>query len=506
MHDLLVLSDLHLGLGRNRASGRFHTLETFFYDEDLRRFFGSAAADCKARGVALRVIFNGDTFDFLRREAAPDPLESYREQRFGPDLDPARAAALLGRSLAGHPIFVETLADLLQGGNEVVFLPGNHDLELQWEAVQEELRRTVLQRLAARGAVDPIEAAARLRFSQWFHHEPGRIWVEHGCQYDSECAFRFPLRRRLGEAGRNLQNLELDLPLGSFLQRYLFNGFGPITFIVPSTRANARYLRWLLVNEPRLLFAVVSSHVPFIVQFLRRLARKGTSSTEEVKAAHAAELAALAESSGLGEKLLAIDACKKVAGDLVHTAFEYGKQLLRFTSLGVAAALAGGGLWFSGFDAIQGIDGSAMKTLLFLAMNFFMTATVAGGILFALLRQPAEAPSRPLRVAAGRIVELLDVPIVTFGHTHDEVIWRLQRPSGESAWYFNSGTWIAVFTHDVLLPRERVQYTFLRVRGLEGELLHWSPGRGESLPVILLDDLAHEAPPNAPDAGVAGSG
>jgi hypothetical protein len=40
----------------------------------------------------------------------------------------------------------------------------------------------------------------------------------------------------------------------------------------------------------------------------------------------------------------------------------------------------------------------------------------------------------------------------------------------------------------VLLPRERVQFTFLRVRDSTGELLHWSPGRGEPLPVILLDE------------------
>jgi hypothetical protein len=100
------------------------------------------------------------------------------------------------------------------------------------------------------------------------------------------------------------------------------------------------------------------------------------------------------------------------------------------------------------------------------------------------------------------------VPIVTFGHTHDEFITRIDgvagsglwpvpgRPdgeptAGEPAWYFNTGTWIAVFTADALLPRERVQYTFLRVRGLKGELLHWSPGRSEATPVILLEEDHH---------------
>ncbi|HKE13746.1 MAG TPA: hypothetical protein VKB80_02690, partial [Kofleriaceae bacterium] len=82
------------------------------------------------------------------------------------------------------------------------------------------------------------------------------------------------------------------------------------------------------------------------------------------------------------------------------------------------------------------------------------------------------------------------VPIVTFGHTHDEVIARLE-VEGAPAWYFNTGTWIAVFTADALLPRERVQYTFLRVRGHQGELLHWSPGRREATPVVLLEEDPH---------------
>ena len=106
------------------------------------------------------------------------------------------------------------------------------------------------------------------------------------------------------------------------------------------------------------------------------------------------------------------------------------------------------------------------------------------------------APAR----SAQKVVDVLDVPIVTFGHTHEELLARLHRPSGGRAWYYNTGTWIAVFTHDVLMPRERVQYTFLRVRGDEGELIHWSPGRGEPLPVILLDETGIDGWGTAPVA------
>ena len=106
-------------------------------------------------------------------------------------------------------------------------------------------------------------------------------------------------------------------------------------------------------------------------------------------------------------------------------------------------------------------------------------------MMYFLLRPAGLGPDPWMAKTAKKIASLVEVPIVTFGHTHDEDVTALSLDGG--AWYFNTGTWIAVFTPDALLPRERVQYTFLRIRGDKGELLHWSPGRGEAMPVVLID-------------------
>lgn len=485
MHDLLVLSDLHIGRGLNPETGRHHHLETFFYDDDLRAFFRQAMREAKERHRLLRVVFNGDTFDFLRTE--PDPCAgSWREQRFGQDLDARRAAELFEHHVQGHPRFIFALADLLEDGHDVVILPGNHDIEIQWKPVQEVLRRAVVRELEAR--LGPARAATsleRLVFKPWFHYEKDRIWIEHGCQYDSACAFRYPLRGKLTD-GVDPTLFELDQPLGNFFQRYLYNAFGAITFIVPSTRANTRYLRFLLVNEPRLLFRVVASHLPFAVQVLRRLARKGDGARKPLKDAHRAELEELIRDSELGETLRRVDALKAARGDLAQAIRDYSVQTVKFLGLSLSAAILGAATWFMGFQAIQSVDGLGFKALLFLTLNFFLMGGAVAGIIYTLLRQPPESPT-PLRNGAKSVARVVDTPIVTFGHTHDEVVWRYDRPGGHG-WYFNTGTWIAVFTHDVLLPRERVQYTFLRVRDEKAELLHWSPGRNEAMPVILLDD------------------
>lgn len=503
MHDVVVLSDLHLGRGRNPETGRYHSLETFFFDDDLRRFVRWLCADVARRGVGLRLVFNGDSFDFLRVEPErPHDAASQRERRFGAEMSPPNAAHLSQDILRGHPVFVEALADVLGSGHEVVFLPGNHDIEVQWTPVQEEIRAAVQARLASRrGAEKAARDLERLRFEPWFLHEPGRLWIEHGSQYDPECAFRYPLRRGVVERPEAVQELELDLPLGNFFQRYLYNAFGPLTFMVPSTRANARYSKWLLLNRPALLFRVLRSHGPFVVEVLRRLAQKAARPHRALRETHEAELADLAQRSGLGQKVHSLDATKRVREDVLQAVVGLGRQFAKAAALSVLVASLGAALWFTGLLAIQELSaGFGLKALLFLVLNFIPMAGAAVGLGYALFRTPQTPASGPLRGGAQAVVDLVDVPLVTFGHTHEEVVWPLRREGGGRAWYFNTGTWISTFTHDALLPREHVQFTFLHVKGEEAELLHWSPGRGEPLPVILLDEETREAaaPASAP--------
>ncbi len=488
LRDLVVLSDLHLGRGFDPATKRYSRLEAFFFDDDLRAFCRWLSHDAAERGARFALVLNGDILDLLRIEPEPVPDASRVERRFGPPLTPPLAARLVAEILAGHREFVEALADVLEAGHEIVFVPGNHDLELQWEAPQQEIRNAVAARLKARGTA--AEALCRLRFEPWFLHEPGRVWIEHGCQYDPESAFRFPLRRRLAGSPAAVTVAERDMPLGNFFQKYLYNAFGPISFIVPSSRANYRYFRYLLANQPRLLLRVARGHGPFLLQLLRRLARTPAAAWHrDAEQAHAAELEALAAQSGLGEKLRAIDALKYVGADVASAASGLLRQAAKAAAAAGLAALLAMAVWASVWQALETlVVGFGWKALLSLVLYLVFAAIAVAAVVAAALRIPKDEPKRPLGAAAEQIASILDVPIVAFGHVHEELASALPRPNHGIGWYFNTGTWIAVFTHDVLLPRERVQYTFLRIRGHEGELLHWSPGRGRPIPVVLLED------------------
>lgn len=483
--DIVVVSDLHLGRGKNPDTGRYYRLEAFFFDDDFEAFCRWLCTEAEARKTGLTLVLNGDTFDLLRIEPADN---DNKPTQHTPQLTPAVASNVIAAIVAGHPTFVTGLARLLVEGHRVVFTPGNHDLELQWECVQNVVRDALLARAVDLDELKGAHVTDQIRFEPWFYHEPGRIWIEHGCQYDPENAFQYPLRAGIEADAAAVAQAERDLPMGTVFQRYLYNGFGNITFIVPNSRSNLRYFRWLILNKPRLLARVVFSQFPFFLQVLRRLA-KSAGSTELVEDAHEAELDRIATSSGLDDRVHVIDDFKQVRGSAAVVTRGILLQILKVFAFTLVTAFVGAGLWFSGFYAINEIEGGlGFKAVLFLALNFLFLLITTVTVTLVLLKAPKGPSSKQPRRAAKKIAEVLDVPLVTFGHTHDEVIWRFDRKTGDSTWFFNTGTWIAVFTSDELVPRERVQYTFLRVRGDTGELLRWSPGRHEASPVILLEE------------------
>ncbi len=495
--DLVVLSDLHIGRGKNPETRRYHNLETFFYDDDFLSFCRYLCADAKERQQPFIMVLNGDVLDLLRVEPAPTrPEASLPERLYGQPSTPKTAPGVVRQILTGHPVFVQALAEVLAAGHVIVMLAGNHDIETQWGPVRGEIRNAIAHHLVERLS-DAAAAAAleRLVFRSWFFYLPGRIWIEHGCQYDPANAFNYMLRGELGDVEEEVYAGEHDMPLGNFFQRYLYNAFGHLTFIVPDARANFRYLRWFLLNEPRTLARVLVSHLPFAAQVLRRLTRPTDAARVQLEHAHQSALERIARSTGMDEQLYAIDRLKAVHGDALLAVRALRKQLAKTALIVGLAGVAGFTLWYLGFSAIHELQaGFGLRALLFLSLNVLMLAGVAGTLLWRLLRGTPTWKGKPLGRAAAEIARLLDVPLVTFGHTHVEHVARLGRPGGE-AWYYNTGTWIAVFRHDELVPRERVQYTFLRVRGDRGELLHWSPGRGRPLPVIMVDDPPIELTP-----------
>jgi UDP-2,3-diacylglucosamine pyrophosphatase LpxH len=151
----LIISDLHLGNG-----GPYDVFEG---GEAL-----PALLD-KLGGAGLRVLVNGDGFDFLMNE---DPLE----------LDEARAV-MQARAIAANPPSAAVLAAfgrVLARGGEVTIRLGNHDIELALPAVQEVFRGAlaVSPDIASRLVLEHSDEPEILEVSG------ARVLVTHGEQND----------------------------------------------------------------------------------------------------------------------------------------------------------------------------------------------------------------------------------------------------------------------------------------------------------------------------------
>ncbi|MBX5458242.1 MAG: metallophosphoesterase [Thermogemmatispora sp.] len=163
---ILVVSDLHLAHGQQPFEG-FTEKQQRAWEEFLQAASpGGPLVEGRA-DETVELVINGDCFDFL--VAAPLWHDRTRTA--------AQALEKLEQIIAAHEPFFEALAQFLrQPQRRVTFVPGNHDIELLFPAVQQRLRQAVGW---------PAASEERLRFWSRARYEPlSTIAIEHGNLYD----------------------------------------------------------------------------------------------------------------------------------------------------------------------------------------------------------------------------------------------------------------------------------------------------------------------------------
>lgn len=128
----IVLSDLHIGTGHRK--GQINIYDDFREDERLGQLLARYSAG-EAAQDEVTLILNGDIFDLLKV-----PVNG----KF-PDAITERLAVLkLEQCLRGHPLVARALTRFLANGkNQIIYQPGNHDMELHYPAVQRLFCRAV---------------------------------------------------------------------------------------------------------------------------------------------------------------------------------------------------------------------------------------------------------------------------------------------------------------------------------------------------------------------------
>jgi len=248
----IVLSDIHLTEAEppHRHMWKLYKRVEHFVDDRVEQLLDAMMKEVEG---TIELVLNGDIFDFDSVMTLPidDPLirPTVFERMFGLNAEERRSRFKMRTVLHEHPVFVEALRRFLTAGHRVIFVIGNHDIELHWPLVQEELLNTVCK---------TPERRELMRFCEWFYVSNGDTLIEHGHQHDEYCLSLNPLSPTV-QMGKHHR---MRVPFGNLAERYMMNRMGLMNPHVDASFIKASaweyllfFYRHVLRVQPMLFFA-----------------------------------------------------------------------------------------------------------------------------------------------------------------------------------------------------------------------------------------------------------
>ncbi|MBN2361534.1 MAG: metallophosphoesterase [Deltaproteobacteria bacterium] len=487
---IYIVSDLHLGEEVGAGDAPFveyiNALNTEF-----SAFVATLTADSADRPTTL--VIDGDSFDFIRAVVQPNPIEARliqaqpltpRQARLGLDSSRQYAVWKLGRIIGFHRPVFEALARLVSAGNDLVFVRGNHDVELYWP----EVRAAIVAEIARLAGVDEATAEARVRFEPWFYYEPQLVYVEHGHQYDPHCSYA-DLLDPVEDEGRMLA-----LPYASWSIRH----FAPLLHGMPAAEMDAwgfvDFARWVFSHSPaRIVWAIVT-YFRLMIDLLARKSWRHTVGRPATHARHLRRLTKLAERAQLPlEVVERIDALKEKPVEErflgITLAYYLDRFMLLFLSL--VSVVVAAVLPVAVAIRVAAICGVLLVTL----------------ALHEVTRRLRDRRAEPhLPEKALLLSRLVDVPFVVFGHSHQAGIHAAPptRPGAAPChYYLNSGHWVARYRGQPSL------FNYIEVIAEGGvrraRLMRWQgDGRAPFEVAVAAPPAADECGDGTPAIGAAG--
>src|SRR5262249_48733759 len=233
----LVVSDLHLGVGRVLEGGQLNSLEEFYFDEKFVEYLHYYTTGRYA-DYDVELIMNGDIFNFLQVDYHGHFLTVLTE---------SISMDVLKRIVGGHPQMIKALKEFAAKENHsITYVVGNHDQAMLWPATRAYLNEVL---------------GTSVRFKNLVYFFDG-VHIEHGHMH--EAANRLDPRKFFLK--RNLPEPILNLPFGShfFVEFVLkIKQFYPH---VDKIRPFDRMMRWAIFNETWFTVRYVCSLILYFVK------------------------------------------------------------------------------------------------------------------------------------------------------------------------------------------------------------------------------------------------
>jgi len=249
----VILSDLHLSdaeLGRpGRSLWKRYKRPKFFIDQSFRRLLHFLQSQIQS-DEKIELVLNGDIFDFDSVMRLPLHTRfhiSWLERKRGLNPEEDKSRFKMEVILGDHPIWVMALREWVQNGHSIVFIIGNHDIELHWPLVQKELLKTIAA---------SEEQEKQIRVCEWFYLSGGDTAIEHGNQYDDYCVVTSPIHPFIKKGKR----IQVRIPFGNITGRYMTNGMGLFnphvesSFLMTLPEYIKFFYKYALRVQPFLLF------------------------------------------------------------------------------------------------------------------------------------------------------------------------------------------------------------------------------------------------------------
>jgi UDP-2,3-diacylglucosamine pyrophosphatase LpxH len=476
---LLVLSDLHLGAALRDPMDFTAKRRVATVDRELERFLEHHRSHPSPEG-RWTLVLNGDTFDFMHMDLRPEGEAASmnlapEEYACGLNFTSQRARFKLALMAAWHRRAFAALARFVADGHQVVFVAGNHDADLAFPAVRNEL-------VAHLAAYVPAAARAslrkRVRVARWFWIEPGRAYIEHGHRFDPYTTFHDALMPRVWGRATHLAESFCHVSSRLFLNRIR---------TLPIHDLDAwklmDFVRWGFGRTGNSVWGLFTQYVSLVA----RLAHRAVVEERELRTrfhrrqrARLARLRAYARGSRL--PIEALHELEKLGVKPISATIRGVFHALYFHHVGIGAiALLLAGL--GAFLPDSGLARAVVPALVLVAAAVLFK-------LFALWRPDPDAHPRQGAIAA-RIARWTHVPIVVFGHTHKET----DAPAGDAgdaagARWLNPGAWENAWRRPRIHRAGAACTCGLRFARVTG-----SPGLGAGVDARLVPWCRHERAP-----------
>jgi UDP-2,3-diacylglucosamine pyrophosphatase LpxH len=442
-----------------------------------------------------------------------DPRLSKNERRYGLGTTAPEAVWKLDRISEGHPIFFSALAWFLDQGNTLVFMTGNHDIELFWPEVQGRIRELILDaavdlRLsdppwptASFGIAQDIESLAayihaHCTFDPWILFEPGLFYIEHGNQYelaDFFTDFVYPVLP--------YDEKHLRLPPGSFFVRYFFNKVEETFPFADNIRPITRFITWSFQNRFKDTVRLFRRHTSGLLKFARVLFSRSLKDFfrdramarlryVKVSPDHHASAAEIWQSEAdhyhvytirdLAQGSLTLEHLERIEDEAFVKRATPLRKIFRFAVVGLPPLLIGlflllvfvgpliweflvSDTFYTFFDRylnraiILGAFGFLLKTILVPLLFSKENGKEAHDYLYSASKKIWQILSDPMGAESAPVVKY-----IVFGHTHDPDCRRVHQ-TPDSPWYVNTGSWLNRVDEIDIWDQLQRDFTYLEI-------------------------------------------